>query len=183
MADGFEEIEALTPYDYLKRCCKNSKKDDVFLISTNDSENVIGSHGLKIKADNILKDVDLNIKKSDIIILPGGLKGTENLSTNELVLNHIKKAFSIASIAAICAAPSILGNMGLLENIKACCYPGFERYLNGATIVTDKDVVVDKNIITAKGAGVSQQFAFAIVKYLYDDECCKNLKDAVQWKI
>ncbi len=176
LADGFEEVEAITPIDYLKR-----SKIEVLLIGVT-GKIVTGSHNLKVFADHFLDEFDLKIKENDMIILPGGIKGTKNLSSNKIVLDCIKKSFEIGSIAAICAAPTILGELNLLEGLKACCYPGLEKHLKKATVLFD-DVVVDGNIITSKGAGTAQQFSFKIIEYLLNEEKSREIKDQVQWNV
>ena len=176
LADGFEEVEAITPIDYLKR-----SKIEVLLIGVT-GKIVTGSHNLKVFTDHFLDEFDLKIKENDMIILPGGIKGTKNLSSNKIVLDCIKKSFEIGSIAAICAAPTILGELNLLEGLKACCYPGLEKHLKKATVLFD-DVVVDGNIITSKGAGTAQQFSFKIIEYLLNEEKSREIKDQVQWNV
>ena len=177
LANGFEEVEAITPFDYLKR--SGSK---VLTVGVNGTK-IYGSHNLQISTDieiNDLKNISLN--KEDFVILPGGLEGTKNLLANEDVLMFVIKAFNYASIGAICAAPSILGKMGILKGKKACCYPGFENALQGAEVLNDS-VVVDSNIITSKGAGTAQQFSFEIIRYLHGEKKLKEVKNQVQWEI
>ena len=175
LADGFEEVEAITPFDYLKRSGL-----DVKLVGVDKSE-IVGSHNLKVSTDFKISEFNFEISKEDFLILPGGLKGTENLFSNEKVLSLLKEAFKVASIGAICAAPSILGRLGFLKGLNACCYPGFEKFLEGANPKEDS-VVVDKNIITSRGAGTAQEFSFEIVKYLKGEEKSKEIKEQVQWK-
>ena len=130
----------------------------------------------------LLERLKERLKEEDLIILPGGLKGTENLYNNEKVLKYVKEAASVASIAAICAAPSILGKLGLLKKIKACCYPGFEKFLEEAEI-SNENVVISKNIITSKGAGTAQQFSFKIIEYLVNKNKAEEIEKEVQWKV
>ena len=177
LADGFEEVEAITPFDYLKRAGFDVKTIGV------DDEKITGSHNLEVTVDLKISDLDLKLKEDDLIILPGGLQGTKNLISNDMVLEYVKYGAKNAAVAAICAAPSILGKLGLLEGVSACCYPGFEGELKGANVILNSDVVVDKNIITSKGAGTAQQFSFEIIKYLSDEENCKKIINQVQWKI
>ena len=176
LADGFEEIEAITPYDYLKRSGVEVKTIGISYPT------VVGSHGLKVFVDEDINKFKVSLNKEDVIILPGGLEGTKNLFANEIVLKYIKKANEDGVfLCAICAAPSILGSVGILENVKACCYPGFEKYLKGAKIVNEP-VVLDKNIITSKGAGTSQQFAFAIIEKICGKTKCEYIKKQVQYQ-
>lgn len=173
LAEGFEEVEALTPLDYLRRsglevCCVGVGSDFIN-----------GAHKIKVQCDIDFKDCKFDLEGS-MIILPGGLKGTQNLFSNEQVLNILKQTNKLGSIAAICAAPAILGRLDLLIGKKACCYPGFEKFLKGAEVLNEK-VVVCENIITSKGAGTAQQFSFEIIRYLIDEIACEKLKNEVQW--
>lgn len=173
LADGFEEVEAITPIDYIRRC-------DVEVCSVGiNGKQIKGAHGLVIEADMEIDEYSSD-ENVDMIILPGGLRGTENLKSNIKVIEAIKKAYVNSSIAAICAAPSILGQLGLLKGRKACCYPGFEKYLEGAKI-SFEPVVVDNNIITSRGPGTAQQFSFEIIEYLTDREKSYEISQQVKW--
>ena len=159
LADGFEEIEALGTVDILKR-----SEIDVKTVSINETLEVCGTHGIKVIAD-IKTD---NVKDSDLeaIVLPGGLPGADNLENCKFVTDLVTKSANEGKIiAAICAAPKIPGVLGLLAGVKATCYPGFEARLFSAKL-TKKDVVCDKNFITAKGAGVTHKFAVEIATAL-----------------
>ncbi len=159
LAEGFEEIEALATVDILRRC-----EIDIKTVSITDSLTVLGTHGISVLAD--IKKEDINEDDIDAIILPGGLPGADNLETcpylTDLLTRVAKKG---VLLAAICAAPKVFGVLGLLSGVKATCYPGFEGKLVGA-ITKRKGVVTDKNFITAKGAGVTHEFAFAIASFL-----------------
>ncbi len=169
LADGFEEIEALTPWDVLKRA-----GTDVTLVSVSGKDTVTGSHGLVVKADTA------DIPDAGLYILPGGMPGTNNLMASKKVTDTVLKASRENKfIGAICAAPSVLGSLGLLENKKAVCFPGFENKLTGY-IKTDAKVVRDGNIITAKGMGVSLEFALALTEALYGKEKAESIKASVQ---
>ncbi len=176
LAEGFEEVEAITPIDYLRRSGL-----DVCCVGVGGLQ-IKGSHNIVVEADVELENCDFNLKNS-LIILPGGIKGTKNLSSNEKVLKILKEVNECGSLAAICAAPTILGKLNLLVDKKACCYPGCEQLLTGADVVFNKDVVVYDNVITSKGAGTAQQFAFEIVKYLKGEEFATKLMSEVQWNI
>lgn len=159
LADGFEEIEALATVDILRR-----SELEVKTVSINESVEVCGTHGIKVLADITTKDV--NEENLDAIVLPGGLPGADNLENCKFVTDLVTKAANDGKIiAAICAAPKIPGVLGLLDGIKATCYPGFEARLFGAKLAR-KRVVCDKNFITAKGAGVTHEFAVAIATAL-----------------
>lgn len=168
LAEGFEEIEALTPVDVLRRA-----DVDVQIVSVGNSIDVIGSHDICVKADNLFSDV--NFAEIDALILPGGLPGAHNLNAHE-GLKKLIVEFSDQKklIAAICAAPLVFGELNLLNNRKAICYPGFEKHLKGA-IILDEACVVDDHIITGKGVGVSFEFSLAIVRALISEQLADEL--------
>ena len=157
LAEGFEEIEALTPVDVLRRAGLS-----VQTVSVMDEQVVAGAHGVPVLADKMFAEI--NPEDAEMILLPGGLPGATNLDAHE-GLNRMILDFAAAekSLAAICAAPLVLGNRGLLQGKKATCYPGFETYLQGAEY-TAALVEKDGNIITGKGPGAAMEFAFAIVE-------------------
>lgn len=174
LADGFEEVEALTPLDYLRRA-----GIDVFSVGVG-SDFPTGAHGISVKADCILDEI-ADTENFDALVLPGGLEGTQNLEKSEKIKNMLFHASENGKkIAAICAAPSILGSMGLLSGKCAICYPGFETKLKWAKIANEQ-VVVDGNLITAIGAGAAQQFSFVIIKELLGEEKAQDIKSQVQW--
>ncbi len=172
LANGFEEIEALCPLDLMRRASINVKT-----VSVNKDEFVTGSHGITVKAD-ITAD-KLCDSAPEMVILPGGLPGTTNLEASATVQKALDDALvSNAYICAICAAPSVLGKRGILKGKEAICYPGFEKYLEGARI-SDKKVVIDGKIITAAGMGVSLDFGLAIVSALCGKEKAEELRKGV----
>ena len=156
-AEGFEEIEALTPVDVLRRAGL-----PVQTVSVMDEQVVAGAHGVPVLADKMFAEI--NPEDAEMILLPGGLPGATNLDAHE-GLSRMILDFAAAEkpLAAICAAPLVLGNRGLLQGKKATCYPGFETYLQGAEY-TAALVEKDGNIITGKGPGAAMEFAFAIVE-------------------
>jgi len=165
LAEGFEEIEALAVVDILRRA-----EIDVKTFSITENEMVEGAHKIQIKADDTISNIDSNF---EFLFLPGGYPGYVNLQENDKVIKLIKEAYlSDKSIAAICAAPSILGKIGLLKNKKACCFPSFETMLEGADVSFD-DVCVSDNIITSRGAGTAHKLAFKLVEIIKD----KNVAD------
>lgn len=157
LAEGFEEIEALTPVDVLRRAGLN-----VQTVSIMEEQVVNGAHGVPVLADAMFADI--HPEDAEMILLPGGLPGATNLDAHEglgqMILDFAKDA---KPFAAICAAPLVLGNRGLLQGKKATCYPGFETYLQGAEY-TAALVEKDDNFITGKGPGAAMEFAFAIVE-------------------
>lgn len=168
LADGFEEIEAISVIDVLRR-----GEFNIDSISISENLEVTGAHGVSINADKIFSAV--NFDNYDILILPGGMPGTTNLLKHEGLCDLLKE-FNLKekTIGAICAAPIVLGNLGILNNKKGTCYPGFEEQLIGCDII-NKDVVTSGNVITAKGAGVSLKFALKILSAKRDDEYINNL--------
>ncbi len=171
-ADGFEEIEALTPVDYLRREGIELKTVGVT------GKTVMGSHGVPVVCDITKEDISFN--DMDGIILPGGMPGTLNLEKSEKVQTAIDYCQDNGKqLAAICAAPSIFGHKNILTNREAICFPGFEKDLHGA-VISDKFAVTDGNIITAKGAGSASEFAFEIIKYLSGENAASDVKRTVQ---
>ncbi|MBR5323167.1 MAG: DJ-1/PfpI family protein [Clostridia bacterium] len=172
LANGFEEIEALTPIDMLRRA-----KIEVTSVSVNETRKVIGAHNIEVFADKTISEV--NIENIDAVILPGGLPGADNLRLNEKVQAFIDAAARNSKlICAICAAPRILGEKGLLVGKKAVCYPGFEQYLTGAEIA-ESGCVCDGNIITAKAMGKSVDFSLAIIEVLTDKQTADKIKNSI----
>lgn len=172
LAEGFEEIEAIAPIDIFKRA-----NIVVETISISDKLEVCGAHGITVLADKLFSEADFN--NNDLLFLPGGMPGTKNLDAHE----GLKKLINVQvgtnkPVAAICAAPSILGKMGLLNGKEAICYPGFESQLLGATISKNR-MVKSGNIFTAKGAGVSIPFAISIVAELISKEVADKIAETI----
>jgi 4-methyl-5(b-hydroxyethyl)-thiazole monophosphate biosynthesis len=163
LAPGFEEIEAISIIDILRRAGLSVES-----VSITGDLRVVGAHGIAVEADCLYPDIDF--QNSSMLILPGGSPGTKNLNVHEglkAALTNFAK--SGKPLAAICAAPRILGQLGLLEGKEVTCYPGNEIYLNGAKI-SDKRVVQDGSIITASGPGVAAEFALQIVTFFMGKE-------------
>lgn len=174
LADGFEEIEALTTVDILRRAGIK-----VWIVGVGRLD-VRGAHGITVTADLLDKEIDY--EKVSLVILPGGMPGAENLGKSIFVDKAIRNCISLGgNIAAICAAPMVLGRKGLTQGKKMTCYPGFEKELVGAH-TSENGVVKDGNFITAKGPGVTFDFAFEILKLYKDKETVKQLKESMQWK-
>lgn len=176
MADGCEEIEGLTVVDLLRRAGIG-----IDMISINGKKEIEGAHGIRFQADFDKKEMDFGAL--DGIILPGGMPGTIHLGDDENVGKIIREfASSGKLVAAICAAPSVLGAAGILNGKRATCYPGFEEKLTGAKTVTEP-VVCDGNIITSRGMGTAIPFALEIVKYFTDDATAAKLADSVIYDV
>lgn len=172
LANGFEEIEAITPIDILRRANINIKT-----VSISDTKEVTGAHGIITQADLLFTEVDFSI--NDMLILPGGMPGTKNLDAHQALKALLTKQYEKGGkIAAICAAPSILGKIGILVGKEAICYPGFEDALTGA-LISKHLVVKSENIITAKGAGVAVEFALKIVEELKGKSESEKIASAI----
>ena len=159
LAEGFEEIEAISIIDVLRRADL-----EVIIVSIMNDLKVTGSHRIQVVADKLFDDVDYDFV--DMIVLPGGMSGAKNLNNH----NGLKKQIEcfnkkVKFLGAICAAPLVFGELGILKDKKATCYPGFENYLHGAEI-TGTSTEIAGNIITGKGPGVAVQFAINIVEML-----------------
>lgn len=173
IANGTEEIEALTPVDFLRRAGIEVRTVGVGGLT------VKGAHDIHIGCD--IEEAGIELSGSlEAVILPGGMPGTLNLENSNAVGKAVDYcAASGKLVCAICAAPSILGHKGLLEGREACCFPGFENELRGARI-SDRFVCRDEQFITAKGMGSALSFSHAIVSALRDKECADRVKASLQ---
>lgn len=170
LTEGFEEVEAVTTVDILRRA-----NISVAMVSLTGKENVTGSHGICIKSDALFENIDLY--NSDMLILPGG-PGHVNYKTHQGLLELIKKYYAENKyLSAICAAPVIFGELNLLVGKRAVCFPSCESKLTGAAISSDK-VVKDGKIITSKGPGTSADFALKIVESLKGIDAAEEIKKA-----
>ena len=168
--NGFEEIEAITTIDLLRRA-----NIALTTVSVTGAETVLGAHDIAVKADKLFADVEF--VDAEMLILPGGAtKLHECKPLCDLLLAHNNED---KLIAAICAAPSVLGRLGILQGKQATCYPGFEAYLGESYI--DGLVVESKNIVTAKGPGLSSDFAFCLIEKLAGAEMADQVYDAAQY--
>lgn len=172
LADGFEETEALTPSDMLKR-----GGIEVVLVSIGEEKERVSSHGVTVVADQTLAD-GLS-EDYDLLVLPGGMPGTTNLRNSERMCAEVLKAAAQGKlIGAICAAPSVLGGLGLLKGRKATCYPGFEEYFEGATL-TGEHLVEDGNFVMGIGAGVSFLFGLKLLERLTDGGVVDKVRKSI----
>lgn len=173
LASGFEEVEALTPVDILRRAEK-----EVVTVGVG-SNRITGSHGITVMTDIKEDEIQLN-RNLEMIILPGGMPGTLNLERSSKVQEAIDYCVkNNVPIGAICAAPSILGRKNLLNGEDAVCFEGFESQLFGANVKYDS-VCVSNQFITARGAGVALEFALKLVEVLISEEESKRLGAALQ---
>ena len=163
LADGFEEIEGLTVVDLLRRAGVK-----VTTVSITGTHTIHGAHGIDVQADKLFEEV--NYEEQDMVVLPGGMPGTVHLGEHEGVKAVLEQFYQEKKyIAAICAAPSVLGKYGMLKGRKATSYPGFEDALQGAEYVYD-EVAVDDFVITSRGMGTAIAFSLALIEKLIDKE-------------
>lgn len=172
LANGFEEIEALTAVDCLRRAgC------DVKTVGIGGTV-ITGTHGIPVTADLTEADVKLD-DALEMAVLPGGMPGTRNLAASQTVQNTLHYcAENSRLLAAICAAPSVLGQMGLLKGKRATCFAGYEQALTGAEFV-NLPAVSDGNVITGRSAGTALDFALLLVERLKGAETAKQISDAL----
>ena len=172
LAPGFEEVEALTPVDLLRRAGVQ-----VTMVSIGEELQVAGSHQITVQAD-VLFD-EMNFEKEDLLILPGGQPGTNNLKAcgklRTLLVDADQKG---KLLAAVCAAPVVLGAAGLLKGKNAACYPGCEEGLTGARCLTDR-VVVDGTITTSRGVGTAIPFALSLIEQLFGKEKSEEIRRSI----
>ncbi|MBQ7635442.1 MAG: DJ-1/PfpI family protein [Bacteroidaceae bacterium] len=173
LANGFEEIEALATVDFLRR-----SGVDVRMASVTGTRMVTGAHAIPVMADCLMRRAE--IEQSDGVILPGGMPGAETLRTNAVVRRIVETlAAADKLVAAICAAPMVLGDCGLLKGRRAVCYPGFEPWLKGAEVPEGEVVVEDGPFITSKGPGTALPFAEAIARRFVSAEQVEAVKNGM----
>jgi len=169
LANGFEEVEAITVIDVLRRANVDIKTVGI------GSKTIVGAHNISVLAD--LNESEMRIEDMELVILPGGWDGVQNMSASETVKEVLDYAYeSKTYIGAICAAPIILGKAEMLKGKKALCYPSLEENLIGAEIETVKTVVKDDFIITSKGPATAFDFGLELVKLLKGEETYKQVK-------
>jgi 4-methyl-5(b-hydroxyethyl)-thiazole monophosphate biosynthesis len=174
LADGFEEVEAVTPVDYLRRA-----GIEVTAVSVSGSRTVTGAHGLPVVAGAIIADLPADAAW-DVLVCPGGMPGASNLAASAALVSLLKaQAGAGRLVAAICAAPAVvLAPLGLLRGRRFTCYPGMEGSVSGAQWSADK-VVTDGNIITGRGAGTAGLFAEAIIERVLGRTEAEKVAEAV----
>lgn len=173
LANGFEEVEALTPVDVLRRAGKT------VCVAGVGSKEIMSSHGITVVCDETAEKLTPSAEV-EAVVLPGGMPGTLNLEKSAKVNEFIDYAYNNSKyLCAICAAPSVLGHKNILNGKNATCFPGFEKDLYGAKLSNDY-VVKDGNIITAKGMGVSLQFGLKIAEQFVGKEKADSIKSSVQ---
>lgn len=175
LADGCEEIEALTPVDLLRRA-----GEDVCTVSIMGRKEVTGSHKITILADETIEEGEFD--DGDMLVLPGGMPGTLNLAGNEMLAALIRSYDDQGKkLAAICAAPSILGVMGILKDKNAVCFPGFEEKLAGAKVL-EVPAVTDQNVTTGRGMGAAVDFGLELIRVLQGEDKAKEMAEKIVFK-
>lgn len=176
LANGFEEVEALTVVDYLRRM-----DVEVDTVSITQDKQVNGSHDIPVLADKIIDEID-QVDSYDGVVIPGGMPGATNLRDNPRVIEIVKEIDKKGKLAAaICAGPIVLEKAGVIEGKKVTSYPGFEDQLSSG-VYQEENVVRDQNIITARGPALAVDFAIEIVKYLLGEEKANELKKGILYK-
>ena len=174
-ATGYEEVEALTVVDLLRRAAV-----EVNMVSMTGEDYIVGSHGISINMDSKFDDNDYS--DGDVFFLPGGMPGTTNLLAHEgLCRLLVSKCQEGKRLAAVCAAPSVFGQLSLLKGKKATCYPGFEDKLVGAEVVADS-VVTSENITTSRGMGTSIDLGLELITLLCDEEKAMSIGKGIIYK-
>lgn len=172
LATGFEEVEALAPVDIMRRGGVEIKT-----VSMTGDLLVVSSHGIGIMADMLFEDIDPT--SADLLMLPGGLPGATNLNEHEGLRKALMEQNARGGrIAAICAAPLVLGSLGLLKGKKATCYPGFEKYMTGATYTAEL-FTVDGNITTGRGPAAVLPYSYALLEQFVGAEAAQQVRDGM----
>ncbi len=176
LADGFEEIEALTVVDLCRRAGLN-----IDMVSVMERISVTGSHGIEVKADKLISEVKFD--EMDMLVLPGGMPGTTNLEKTEALMEKVRE-FDAAGkfISAICAAPGVFGRAGILQGRKACVFPGLEGELKGADVQMT-ETTVDGHILTSRGMGTAIPFGLAIVERFCGKEAADELGKKIVFRV
>jgi len=174
LAEGFEEMEALVPADLLRRAGV-----EVALVGL-DAPTISGGHGIAVSTDLLLEQVRL--QPSDMLVLPGGMGGVTNLQNSPAAMALIQEAHDLKCwLAAICAAPTLLGRLGLLDDRSAVCYPGMEDQLGRACAQPERHVVVDGRVITSRAAGSAFEFGFTLVELLTNSTKAEEIRNGIHY--
>ena len=175
LGKGFEEAEALVPADLLRRAGV-----EVALVGLEDRQ-VTGSHGVTVMADLLLEELDES--RIELLMLPGGLGGVESIRVNRSALGLIQRCWERGCwLAAICAAPTILAQLGILDRRKAVCFPGMEEQMGSAAVQRGAGVVVDGHLITGQAAGASFDFGLKLVEVLKGSAAAVQVRNGVHYR-
>jgi 4-methyl-5(b-hydroxyethyl)-thiazole monophosphate biosynthesis len=167
LASGFEEVEAVTPADFLRRAGLEVKVVGI------GGKMIAGSHGIAWQADTAIEDLQ---EEPDAVVVPGGMPGAENVAASDAALDLIRRVFDAGgTVAAICAAPAVvLQKTGILQGKRVTCYPGFEDRFSGCTPLQDR-VVVDGNVVTSRGPGTAAEFSIKLIELLAGKESASEV--------
>ena len=172
LADGFEEIEGLTVVDLLRRAGVSTA-----MVGIQGKREVTGSHNIRVQADVLLEELDT--ADTALLVLPGGMPGTTSLGSCRQLTELLQQWNSQGKrIGAICAAPSVLGTLGILEGKKAVCYPGFEDKLTGAKVLTER-VITDGNVTTSRGMGTAIPFGLELISLLKGPQEAEKIRNSI----
>lgn len=175
LADGFEEVEALTVVDLLRRA-----KVYVDTVSIMEDYTVHGSHGINVQTEDLFEEADFG--EADMVVLPGGMPGTTNLKAHSGVRKVVTDfAAEGKYVAAICAAPTILADLGLLKGRRVTCYPAMEKEIQGA-VITRAPVTVDGNLITSWGVGTAIDFALELIQILEGRAKAEEIAESIVYE-
>ncbi len=175
LANGFEEIEGLAPVDILRR-----GGVEVITVSITGQREVETSHGITVLADTTFEEAG-RLDDADILLLPGGMPGSTNLNAHDGVRDAIRRQYESGKrVGAICAAPMVLGSLGILNGKRATCSPGFEKYMTGAEYTAEL-YTVDGNIITGEGPAATLPYAYKILSFFVGDDKAKELQTKMQF--
>ena len=176
MADGFEDIEALIPVDVLRR-----GGVDIVTVSINGSNIVESAHGVQMVTDAIFEEVEDELADADLLMLPGGMPGAENLNAHGGVKDALLRQHEAGKmVAAICAAPMVLGGLGILKGKRATCYPGFEGALQGAEYTHDL-WTTDGNVTTGEGPAAALPYAYSLLALLTTEETARDVAEGMRY--
>ncbi len=176
LGDGFEEMESVIPFDILKR-----GGVEVQYVAAGSSLTVEGSHGIKILADCLAADVTGG--RADTFFVPGGLGGVKSIKASEIAMQMLAKAHENGcTLAAICAGPSVLAELGLLEGRHITCYPGCENMMGGAICHLDRPVVMDGGLITGRSAGSTFDFALTLLSLIKSETAAQRVADDIVFR-
>ena len=175
LGNGFEEIEAVAPYDVLKRGGVDVRYAGI------GGKKVSGSHGIVINCETTVED--MGASAAELVVVPGGLGGVESILASEKALAGVKAAYDAGrKVAAICAGPLVLAKLGILEGVKAVCYPGMEEQMTGGAMTQESSTQVDGNIITGRGPGAAIDFGLRLLEELRGPETAREVASAMHYE-
>ena len=175
IGEGFEEIEALAPCDILRRGGVDTALAGI------GGKYIKGGHGITVEADCLVEDIDLN--DAEMVVFPGGSAGVVSIGESETAMKKMLEMYESGKpVAAICAAPALLGKLGILSGREAVCYPGLEDRLDGAVALPDESVVVSGSVITSKAAGTAVDFGLKLLEVLRGSEAERAVRESICYR-